>query len=309
MTGKKSVLIFGAGGFVGPYLIREFLENGYSVAASDTRLPVTPVPGVQYGVADLLQAVDVERTVRDAKPDFVVNLAAISSVGQSWKIPQKTIEVNVVGTLHLIEAVHALAPSARVLLVGSSEEYAKKKAPLREEDSITANNPYGISKIAQENFASLYREKYGMQIICTRSFNHTGVGQTAQFVIPGFCMQAATIDKSGKPGVISVGNLSAVRDISDVRDIVHVYRMLLENPSAHVVFNVGSGVAYKIEDLLHYILSLASVPIRVEIDPEKLRPIDNPYHVCDNTRIREFWKGTDLHDTIRRIFNHYRNET
>lgn len=308
MTEKKSVLIFGAGGFVGPYLIREFLESGYSVAASDTKLPVSPVPGVQYGVADLLQAADVERTVRGAKPDFVVNLAAISSVGLSWKIPQKTVEVNVVGTLHLIEAVHALAPAARVLLVGSSEEYAKKKAPLREEDPIAANNPYGISKIAQENFASLYREKYGMQIICTRSFNHTGVGQTAQFVIPSFCMQAAAIDKSGKPGVISVGNLSAVRDISDVRDIVHVYRMLLENPSPRVVFNVGSGVAYKIEDLLHYILSLASVPIRVEIDPEKLRPIDNPYHVCDNTRIREFWKGTDLHETIRGIFNHYRNE-
>src|SRR5574344_98173 len=184
----------------------------------------------------------------------------------------------------------------------------KKKAPLREEDPIAANNPYGISKIAQENFASLYREKYGMQIICTRSFNHTGVGQTAQFVIPSFCMQAAAIDKSGKPGVISVGNLSAVRDISDVRDIVHVYRMLLENPSPRVVFNVGSGVAYKIEDLLHYILSLASVPIRVEIDPEKLRPIDNPYHVCDNTRIREFWKGTDLQENIRGIFNYYRNE-
>jgi GDP-4-dehydro-6-deoxy-D-mannose reductase len=276
------------------------------VVASDLMAPQKPLSGVQYREADLLNATQISDLLKNIRPDFVVNLAAISSVGLSWKIPQKTMEVNVLGTLNLLESIHAEVPACRLLLVGSSEEYAIQTKPLREEDPVNANNPYGISKIAQENFASLYRQKYGMSIICTRSFNHTGVGQTNQFVIPSFCEQVAAIDRRGKPGTISVGNLSAYRDISDVRDVVQVYRLLLENPSEHTLFNVGSGNAYKIEDLLKYIISLSSQPIEIAIDPQKMRPVDNLYHCCDNTRIRKYWKGTDIHQTIQEIYKHYR---
>ena len=305
---NKVVLILGAGGFVGPYLIEEFKNNGYTVVASDIVAPKTPIANVRYQILDLLNVAQIADFLEEIKPDFLVNLAAISSVGLSWKIPQKTMEVNVIGTLNLLEIIHTKVPECRLLLVGSSEEYAIKSTPLCEEDVINANNPYGISKIAQENFASLYRQKYGMSIVCTRSFNHTGIGQTTQFVIPSFCEQVAIIDRSGKPGTIHVGNLSAYRDISDVRDIVHVYRMLLENPSENTLFNVGSGKAHKIEDLLKFIISLSSQKVDIAIDPQKMRPIDNIYHCCDNTRIKKFWKGTDIQQTIREIYNYYRGQ-
>ena len=218
-----------------------------------------------------------------------------------------TVDVNIKGTLHLLDAVQRFAPSAKVLLIGSAEEYAAKNSPLVEADTLEASNPYGITKIAQENFAELYRKKYGMRIVCTRSFNHTGIGQTPTFALPSFCKQVAEIDKSGKPGKIYVGNLTAVRDFSDVEDVVHVYRMLLENDNAWAVYNVGSGIAYSMQELLQTIIGFAKVPIEIVQDVAKMRPVDIPYLCADNSRIRKFWRGTDIRTTIKKMFDFYRN--
>ena len=232
-------------------------------------------------------------------------MAAISSVGMSWLIPKKTMEVNVLGSLNILEAVKKYCPKCKVLLIGSSEEYESKNTPLKEENMIDANNPYGISKIAQENFAKLYKEKYNIQIVCTRSFNHTGIGQLEQFVIPSFCKQVAEIEKSGKKGKIYVGNLSAYRDISDVRDVVKVYKNLLENETDKLIYNVGSGRAYKIEELLKYIISLSNQEIEIVIDKEKFRPIDIPYVCCDNTKTAKYFDNTDIKETIKEIYEYY----
>ena len=124
---------------------------------------------------DILDASLIEQILAKTKPDYLINLAAISSVGLSWNIPQKTMEVNVIGTLNILEAVRKTVPDCKVLLIGSSEEYIQKEEPLKEEDILNANNPYGISKIAAENIAKMYVKRYGIKIICTRSFNHTGV--------------------------------------------------------------------------------------------------------------------------------------
>jgi len=253
----------------------------------------------------------VEALIEGAKPDAIVNLAAISSVGASWKCPADTISVNVNGTLNLLEAIRKHAPHAKTLLIGSAEEYAipEGNKALKETDPLEASNPYGISKIAQENFAQLYRKKYGMQIVCTRSFNHTGVGQTTTFALPSFVKQVAEIDKSGKPGKILVGNLSAWRDFSDVEDVVHVYRMLLENENEFDTYNVGSGIANRIEDLLKdVILKFTPAEIEIVVDPEKVRPVETPYLCADNTRIKKYWKGTDIRTTLKKMFDHFRAE-
>jgi GDP-4-dehydro-6-deoxy-D-mannose reductase len=288
------VVIVGASGFVGGYLARELESAGHSTVKVD-------LPEV-----NLLDAKQVEALVESAKPDAVVNLAAISSVGASWKCPADTISVNVNGTINLLEAIRKHAPQAKTLLIGSAEEYAvpEGNAPLKETDPLEASNPYGISKIAQENFAQLYRKKYGMKIVCTRSFNHTGVGQTTTFALPSFVKQVAEIHKSGKPGKIFVGNLSAFRDFSDVEDVVHVYRMLLENENEYDTYNVGSGIAHKIEDLLkNVILKFTPVEIEIVVDPAKVRPVETPYLCADNSRIKKYWRGTDIKVTLQKMFD------
>lgn len=293
------VVIVGAAGFVGKYLTRELEAAGHSVVTAD-------LPEV-----NLQNAPQVEALIEGAKPDAVVNLAAISSVGASWKCPADTISVNVNGTLNLLEAIRKHAPHAKTLLIGSAEEYAipEGNKALKETDPLEASNPYGISKIAQENFAQLYRKKYDMKIVCTRSFNHTGVGQTTTFALPSFVKQVAEIDKSGKPGKILVGNLSAWRDFSDVEDVVQVYRMLLENENEFDTYNVGSGIANRIEDLLKdVILKFTPAEIEIVVDPEKVRPVETPYLCADNTRVKKYWKGTDIRTTLKKMYDHFRAE-
>lgn len=288
-------LVVGASGFVGGYLVRELESAGHSVFQAN------------YPEYDLLNPSAMENAVKQAAPDYVVNLAAISSVGESWKNPVQTLDVNVKGTLHLLDAIQQFAPHAKTLLIGSAEEYAPKNSPLSETDPLEASNPYGISKIAQENFAELYRKKFGMKIVCTRSFNHTGIGQTPTFALPSFCKQVAEIDKSGKPGKIFVGNLSAVRDFSDVSDVVHVYRELLENENEFTVYNVGSGISHSVEELLQTIIGFAQVKIEVVQDPAKMRPVDIPFLCADISRIKKFWRGTSIQTTMQKIFADFRN--
>ena len=302
----KKVLIIGAGGFVGKYLIDEFKEN-YEIFACDitNRNQSIKCSNIKYLELDILNKENVEKIIKKYKPGYLINLAAISSVGLSWSIPDKTIEINVIGTLNLLEAIKEYNKNCKVLLIGSSEEYQAKDTPLKESDNINANNPYGISKIAQENFAKLYKEKYNLNIICTRSFNHIGVGQLDTFVIPSFCKQVAQIEKSNKPGKIFVGNLSAYRDFSDVKDVVKVYRALLENENDDMIYNVGSGKVYKIEELLKYIVSLSRQKIEIIVDESKIRPIDTPYICCDNTKIKSYFNSTDIKETINEIYKFY----
>lgn len=284
---SSKVLIFGINGFVGSYLSREFVDHGYDVYGSDRSDSSTVVSISGFQQCDLNDAEGVANVVQRFSPDIIVNLAAISSVGLSWKIPQETMRVNVVGTLNILEAVRAQSTPAKVMLIGSSEEYAPSNIPLNEESPIDATSPYGISKVTQERFADIYAQQYSIPIYKVRAFNHTGVGQSTSFVLPSWCKQVADIQRSGKSRRIEVGNTEVIRDFSDVRDIVHAYRLIVESEYTDTVFNVGSGHGYTLSELLQMIISFANEQIEVEVDPQLLRPTDNPVIVCDNAKVHE----------------------
>lgn len=310
MADGKKVLIFGCGGFVGKYLTDEFASNGYEVTGSDIRLP--DWADDQFISCDLLNAADVKAVITKVMPDIIVNLAAISSVGQSWKMPQLTISVNVVGSLNILQAVgscYAKDSMPKVMFIGSSEEYAPASAPVSETSPLDSNSPYGISKMTQESFANLYGREFGIDVYLVRAFNHTGVGQADNFVLPSWCKQAAEIDRSGKPGVMNVGNLKVRRDFSDVRDIVRAYRLIVEKGQPGKAYNVGSGVAHSLEDMLKTITSLSSQEITVNVDPARIRPTDTPVICCDNSLIRSElgWAPEhDIFDTLKEMYGYYR---
>lgn len=304
------VLIFGAGGFVGSYLCKEFLNNGYKVSGTDKGEGSALPSEVDFYRTDLMQANEVEKLIGQIQPDIIVNLAAISSVGASWNMPQTTMAINVIGALNIMEVARKSEQKPRILFVGSSEEYVISENPLDENTRLNANNPYGISKVTQEQFAKLYREQYGLKIYCVRPFNHTGIGQRDSFVLPSFCKQVAEIDKSGKDGKIQVGNLKVKRDFSHVKDVVRAYRMIVESDDCNQIYNVGSGNAYSLEDMLTYIIGLSNQHIEIEVDQNRIRPTDQPVICCDRSLIgKELgWEPQyNVYDALKEMYECYRN--
>lgn len=303
------VLIFGAGGFVGSYLCKEFLNNGYKVSGTDKGDGLGLPPEVDFYKTDLMQADEVEKLIGQIQPDIIVNLAAISSVGTSWNLPQTTMAINVIGALNIMEAARKSEQKPRILFVGSSEEYVISENPLDENTQLNANNPYGISKVTQEQFAKLYREQFGLKIYCVRPFNHTGIGQRDTFVLPSFCKQVAEIDKSGKDGKIQVGNLKIKRDFSHVKDVVRAYRMIVESDNCNQIYNVGSGNAYSLEDMLTYIIGLSNQNVEIEVDQNRIRPTDQPVICCDRSLIgiELGWEPQyDVYDALKEMFQYYK---
>lgn len=302
----KKVLIFGIGGFVGAYLAQELQTHGYEVHGSD--LHSKRIGNVSVIAADLLNSESVETVIRETEPDVIINLAAISSVGQSWGMPQTTMQVNVIGALNILEAARKQQTKPKIMFIGSSEEYIVSDKPMSENTPLDSNNPYGISKITQERFAALYREQYGLKVYCVRPFNHTGVGQRDSFVLPSFCKQVAEIEKSGRPGVIKVGNLAVRRDFSHVKDIARAYRMILESKDDTQIYNVGSGKAYGLDELLDFITNLSGQKITVKIDPALVRPVDTPVICCDYSKIkRELGWEPELtaFDALKELYKSY----
>ncbi len=308
---NKRALIFGSEGFVGPYLVKELKSLGYEVFGVDSREISNNKDLKSYYKCNILEKDNVLNIIKEVNPTHIVNLAAISSVGASWKMPDVTIMVNVVGAINIVEATKHLESKPKMLFVGSSEEYKNSDKPLNEECELNANNPYGISKLAQEMFGDLYRNDFGARINYVRAFNHTGIGQNESFVLPSFCKQVAEIEKSKKPGTLYVGNLDVVRDFSDVRDIVKAYALILENDKDGQLYNVGSGNGYSIKEMLNYIISLSNQNIDVVIDPNKVRKTDTPFIVCDSSKIQNElgWKNKyTIQETLKGMYKDFLNK-
>ncbi len=297
-------LITGINGFVGSYLLAELFENGYDVNGID-------ISGDKSRTVDLLDGEAVKKAVEQAQPDVVFHLAGISSVGLSWEQPQATVDVNVKGTINLLEAVRSYNPKTKILIVGSSDEYGKVKpenCPIKETLPVRPVNPYAISKLAQEQFAILYAKAYKMHIVITRSFNHTGPGQKLGFVVPDFCARIVAIER-GADRNMGVGNLGARRDFSDVRDVVRAYRLLIEKGRAGEIYNVGSGKAYDIGELLTRVASMSDANVYIFTDKAKMRPVELPLIQSDISKLKQdtgFEPQYDMMDTLRNTLEYWR---
>lgn len=299
-------LITGSGGFVGKYLKEELCLSGYDVVGIDL------VPGERTISADILDFSVLRDILSKENPDVVFHLAGQADVGKSWKMPQKTFELNVITSVNLMEAIKQLNMPSKILFVGTSDEYGdvgRHGESVSESLPLQPGSPYAISKRAQEDMAMLY-SKMGIKVFLTRSFNHGGAGQREGFVISDFAAGIARIEK-GLQDKLMVGNLEAKRDFTHVRDVVRAYRLIVEKGRPGEVYNVGSGNVYSIESILKELISLASVPIKVEKNPAKIRPSDTPVIRCDNYKLivdtgwNMEWGMTDiLYETL----NYYRKE-
>lgn len=274
-------LITGSQGFVGKYLRRELEASGYEVVGLDLQ------PGEGAIQADLLNPEQLAAAVERATPDTVFHLAGQADVARSWKIPQRTMEINVIAAVNLMEAVRAFDPSMRMVLVGSSDQYGNLGEAGRlvsEALETHPQTPYAVSKKAQEEMARVYVRAYGMNICMTRSFNHGGAGQRLGFLIPDFASGIVKVER-GEAKSLKVGSLTSRRDFTHVRDVVRAYRMIAEKGKPGEVYNVGSGVTYSAQEILDKLCEMAVCPIPVEQDPTRMRPSDTPVICCDHTKL------------------------
>ena len=303
-------LIIGAAGFVGGHLIDAIAQNSDNVIFA-TKLPVEQVADPRCKVVDLdiCDADAVLRVMRETKPDRIVHLAAQSSVAVSWKNPRLTANVNIMGTVNILEAMRGAAPEARLLSVGSGEEYGAvtpAQCPVTEDTPLRPVNYYAVTKVCTEQTALHYAKAFGLHIVVTRSFNHFGPRQSDIFVMADFCKQAAAISLGLREPVIRTGNLSAKRDFTDVRDIVRAYLLLLEKGTAGEVYNVGSGHAQVISDLLVRIRQLSGAEFSVVTDPARFRPVDVPLIEANIEKLQrdtgwapEYHTDQTIADTLR----------
>ena len=273
-------LITGGGGFVGKYLINELKTNGYDVYATHLENEKTGTDCHKY-VLDVTDGERVAELFSEIQPDVIYHLSAQSSVALSWKKPQLTAEVNVIGALNVLEALKNLSKSdTRLLLVGSGEEYGilrENACPIAEGEVLNPANVYAVTKACQGMLGKVYARAYGMNIISVRAFNHTGAGQSEVFVVSDFCRQIAEIEAGIRPPEIVTGNLSAKRDFTDVRDIVRAYRLLGEKGKSGKTYNVGRGSAVEIEEILRTAIRLSKVSgIVSRTDPQRMRAVDIP---------------------------------
>ena len=294
----KKALITGSSGFVGPYLRHELEQNGYSVTGLDLR------GGENTIQADLMDAGQVRRVIREEAPDAVFHLAGQANVARSWAIPQKTVELNVIAALNLMEALRAERPDCRTVIVGSSDQYGNLGEAGRmvdERTPVRPQTPYAVSKMAQEEMAGVYVKAYDLNISMTRSFNHAGAGQERGFLISDFASGIVAVERGEQP-CLKVGNLTAKRDFTHVKDVARAYRMIVESGHAGEIYNVGSGITYSAQEILDRLCKLARCPVPVEQDPKRMRPSDTPVICCDHSKLTRH-TGWQPSITINEILN------
>jgi GDP-4-dehydro-6-deoxy-D-mannose reductase len=307
-------LIIGGAGFVGYYLTEHLLNIGWSVSVTKLENELINNNAVEQYNLNILDQSSISDLLHQTRPDYIFHLAAQSSVALSWKNPSLTVDVNIKGSVNLLEAVKELDYKPRLLLIGSGEEYGHilpDETPISENNHVRPGNIYAATKACQNMLGKIYADAYQMDVIMVRAFNHIGPQQAPIFVVADFCKQVAEIEKGLQSPVINVGNLTVKRDFTDVRDVVRAYSLLIQKGISGETYNVGSGKAVSIEEILKLILSCSNANIKVEVDTSKLRPTDIAIIEADISMLQECtgWKKQiSLPDTIIDTLNYWRNQ-
>jgi GDP-4-dehydro-6-deoxy-D-mannose reductase len=279
-------LVTGATGFAGSHLVDHLLVQHPSVAAWSHRggreQDARDHPRVLWDAVDLLDRAAVSRALSDLQPSAVYHCAAVAHVGESWLEPARALRVNVLGTHHVLEGMREAGLRSPVLVTGSALVYRPSSTLLREDDPIGPTDPYGVSKLAQE---MLSVRSTDVPVFIVRPFNHAGPRQASTYVTSSFARQIAEIEAGRSAPVLRVGNLEARRDITDVRDTVRAYSLVVQRGQPGRPYNVCSGEAYRVRDLLDALVGLSRASIGIEVDQARLRPIDNPVIAGDRSRI------------------------
>jgi len=316
---EKRALITGITGFAGSHLAEYLLGQGYTIYGtirSRLRSPTENIEGFADRITllecDIRDAGNVMDALCDAGPEEIYHLAAQSFVPTSWHSPSETLTTNIIGELNLLEAICAVAPEARVQIAGSSEEYGQVyecDMPIMEACPLHPLSPYGVSKVAQDLLGYQYHKSYGLKIVRTRAFNHTGPRRGACFVTSNFCRQVALIEKGKQEPIIRVGNLDAVRDFTDVRDMVRAYHLAVTKGESGEVYNICSEQGRTIEAVLNIILAFTETRPSIQEDPTRMRPSDVAYLVGDCTKFKQAtgWEPEiGFAQTIRDLLDYWR---
>ena len=310
MSGE--VLVTGAAGFAGSHLVDHLVDGGADVVAwhRPGHPPARDVRSTRWDGVDLLDADAVDLAIAQLRPSAVYHCAGAAHVGRAWDSTEPTLATNVRGTHHLLRALERAGEPARVLVPSSALVYGGADEALTESHPLVPNSPYGLSKLAQEMLAGRSNGPLGVTI--ARAFNHLGPRQDPQFAASGFARRIADIERGIWQPEISVGNLEARRDLTDVRDTVRAYRLILERGTPGRPYNVCSGHAITIRQLLDLLLARARVPVSVKVDPARYRPNDTPILLGDPSRLRNELGWTaqiPLEQTLDDLLEYWRNRT
>lgn len=308
----KKAFITGATGFAGSFLTEYLISKNIEVVGtylSDFDSSIK----AKFIKLNLLDYVATDGALKAEKPDYIFHLAALTSPSDSFNNPSETITNNVAAQVNILEAAKNSCSESRILVISSADVYGVVKSsdlPIDENTSLMPVNPYAVSKLAQDFLGLQYFLSYDLPVVRVRPFNHIGPKQAGNFVIPSFAKQIAEIEKGDKEPVIKVGNLSAKRDFTDVRDMVRAYLFAVEKGDMGEVYNIGSGKSYAISEILNKLLSLSSRKIEIEIDESKLRPKDEPELVCDNSKFKnktDWQPEINIDQTLKDTLDYWRN--
>lgn len=312
------VLITGVNGFIGSYLAEYLLSKRLEVQGTVYKKDLENIAHLKNAISlskcDVRNQAEVKDVIKKSKPDFVFHLAAQSRPDISWKDPVGTMKTNVIGTVNILESVRKLELDPKILVACSSAEYGfmrEDEGPIKEDHQLLPLSPYGVSKVAQDLLAYQYFQNFNMRTIRVRIFGATGPRKKGD-VCSDFARQIAEIEHGKREPVVHVGNLEARRSLMDVRDTVKAFWLLMEKGEVGDVYNVCSSKAYKIGDILDKFLEMSKVAVKVEVDPKKLRPSDEPIIAGDNSKIRKVcgWKPEiPIEKTLKDTLEYWREKS
>jgi len=312
-TEHRKCLITGCGGFIGSHLTELLLKKGLTVYGTAHRRTGNIdhlKDRLHIFTCDIMDRSRLESIVAETAPDYIFHLAAQTLIVPAWQDPEKTLRVNILGTLYLLESVRKVGISPVIEIAGSSAEYGQiteKDIPIKESRPLSPVSPYGVSKSAEDMLSHMYFRSYGMKIVYIRPFHIIGP-RKASDACSDFARGIAEIE-AGRKDILKVGNLSSVRDFVDVRDAVRAMWLIMEKGAPGEVYNICAGKGYKIQEVLDRLLSLSGKPVRVQADPGVMRPSDEPVLIGDNSRLTKLgWKPLyTLDKTLSDILDYWRD--